>query len=442
MNGLERVSVQGTSPTLRGTCKVLGLMAEFVASLRVLTCPTCGAAVALSRHPKTECSHCGAEVVIPEEHRLALRLVEEQVAAEAATQHAFRVLGRPPGLLLRLFAGVDLIAIPFLCCGFAYAIGWLEAKGWAWVELHQRVNVFDWLTPQELWMARWGALGLLCLAGQTLGALGRRRVVRLGALKAALQATVPKQAGGPALCRECGAPLSVPDDAWGVRCAYCRTDNLVTISPAWLTGGRHRVKAIAREASVALKQQRALTFALRGDLLLNVGGVLLMTALLEGYCFREGTLHPPREDRDLRAAWSGTRRMIGREYEGMGQPTPTPSSVPLSGCAERRRLPAADYVCGGGTCWVGWFVALRQSETLLVAPRARGTMRLYKHVGRNPWALQYGGLSFWGEKVGEVAVAPESPGRIVAPIAAWYRVNLVLNLDAPESGLTVCAGVE
>ena len=171
--------------------------------------------------------------------------------------------------------------------------------------------------------------------------------------------------------RRCGAVLA--------RDHGPRTSNLVTVSPAWLTGGRHRVKAIAREASVALKQQRALTFALRGDLLLNVGGVLLRTALLEGYRFREGARHPPREDRDLRAAWSGTRRMIGREYEGMGQPTPTPSSVPLSGCAERRRLPAADYACGGGTCWVGWFVALRQSETLIVAPRARGTMRLYKH---------------------------------------------------------------
>ena len=56
--------------------------------------------------------------------------------------------------------------------------------------------------------------------------------------------------------RRCGAVLA--------RDHGPRTSNLVTISPAWLTGGRHRVKAIAREASVALKQQRALTFALRG----------------------------------------------------------------------------------------------------------------------------------------------------------------------------------
>jgi LSD1 subclass zinc finger protein len=417
-------------------------MADPVAALRVLTCPSCGAAVALERREKTHCVHCKAEVAIPEAHRLALELVEEQVVADQLTQRAFRVLGRPPILPLRAFAFINLAFTLFLCCWYVQAITWVEEKLFGWVEVHRHVNLYDWLTDEELWLLRWGALAVVCLVGVVLGALGRRRAVQRAALKAALHARAPAQAGGPALCRECGAPLSVPENSWGVRCAYCRTDNLVAISRAWLDTARRGVKGIAREARDALQQQRAVTYALRKDLLLNAGAVLLLAAVVEGFWLWERAEHPPEVDWNLRAALAGTRRMIGREFIGIGRPTPVPARIPLDGCQGHWRLPATDYGCFAGECWVGWFVALKAGEALMVAPQARGTMTLFKHVKDHIWQFSYGGLAYWGEQVGTAEVTPEAPGRIVAPVTDWYRVKFDLRLEAPEEGLPICAGVQ
>ncbi len=411
------------------------------APLDVLLCPTCRAPVAISAGATTRCAHCGAEVAIPDAHRQALELAQQQVKADALTQRAFRVLGRPPVLPMRAFSFITAGVTVFLCCFYIQFLSRIE--GWiaGLVESHAQLQPYDWYTPRQLWMVRWGALGVLCLLGVILGALGRRRAVTRAALKAALHARPPARAGGPALCREGGAPLTVPSEAWGVRCAYCSADNLTAIPQEWLATARQRVKSIAKEAREALRQQRNVDDHFRRDLLRSAGLILAAFALAEGWMAYRGRHETLDPDADLPAALEATpRRMIGREINRPGQPPP-PGRIPLDGCSGAGyRLPRDNYLCEGHTCRVGWFVALRHGERLALAPRVPGTATLTVHDRDTLFRPEY--RSRWGRDAGSASFDGNHLATLSAPLTAWYRLELTVTLDDPASGLPLCGSVE
>lgn len=68
----------------------------------------------------------------------------------------------------------------------------------------------------------------------------QERIALRRRLQAELVAQPPSHADGPALCRECGAALTVPATAFGVRCDYCGADNLVAL-PSWLVSQSKQV---------------------------------------------------------------------------------------------------------------------------------------------------------------------------------------------------------
>ncbi len=410
-------------------------------ALKVLTCQACGAPVPLAKAERTRCPHCSAEVVVPDAHRQALELAEQQVQADRLTQRAFLVLGRPPVLPLRAFGFIGPGVTLLFCCFYVRLVGALETWAAGLAERHLAVNAYDWLTAGEQWVLRWCTLAALCILSVVLGALGRRRAVRRAALKAALHARAPEKKGGPALCRACGAPLTVPPNAWGVRCAYCFTDNLTAIPHEWLATARRQVKDIAREAHEAIRQQKAVEYRFKRDFGLNVGIVVAVAALAVGTSVYRLHQQHPDPDWDLRAALKA-RHLIGREYVSQGQPAPVPSRVPLDNCRGHWRLPNDEYDCLGHRCWVGWFVALRAGERLMVAPQSKGTVKLYAHVLDHPWQLSYGGLDYWGRLAAQADVDAQHPARLLAPVSAWYRVNLDLQPEQPGEGLPLCAGIE
>lgn len=93
-----------------------------------------------------------------------------------------------------------------------------------------------------------------------------------------MAARPPARAGGPAQCRQCGAPLVVAAGALGARCSYCGTDNLVALPPEWVeqiaseSAGRHQsvLAALDEEAKVIDDAQGNLGVACFGAVLLLV----------------------------------------------------------------------------------------------------------------------------------------------------------------------------
>lgn len=411
------------------------------ASLDVLQCPSCRAPVAIAAAATTRCAHCGSEVTIPDAHRQALELVEQQVKADALTQRAFRILGRPPMLPLRAFSFITAGVTVFLCCFYIRFINGIEAWVAAVVETHHHLNFYDWYTPRQVWMLRWGLLGVVCFIGVILGALGRRRAVTRAALKAALHARPPSKPGGPALCRECGAPLTVPADAWGVRCAYCSADNLTAIPQEWLSAARQKVKNLAKEAREAIRQQRNVDYHFRRDLFRSAGLILAAFLLMEGWMAFRGRNEVLEADDYLPLAVSASpRKMVGREIKGPGQPPP-PGRIPLDGCSGAGyRLPASDYVCEGSNCFAGWFVGLRAGERLVISPRVPGGATLAVHDKDTLFRAEYRAL--WGKKVASVSFDGNHLATMEAPLTAWYRLELVATLDDPGSGLPLCGYIE
>ncbi|HEX6835533.1 MAG TPA: hypothetical protein VF334_03115, partial [Polyangia bacterium] len=72
-------------------------------------------------------------------------------------------------------------------------------------------------------------------------------------LQANLAAIPPQKPGFPATCRECGAALDVPPGAYGVRCAYCRADNIVSLPREWLASFGAKEKTFHRSIVTAVE---------------------------------------------------------------------------------------------------------------------------------------------------------------------------------------------
>ena len=419
-------------------------MSSEAQALAVLKCPRCGAAVAVAHEAQTRCAFCGDQVEIPEAYRAAGLVAQREVEADELTRRAFRTFGRPPSIGLRaidfLTSGCLQVGVTIFLCvaGTVRAANWLLDQCTPWFHL----NAWDWFAPAELNLLVWGTAFAVLLTLFVLGAFGRRRVNSLRALHQALAARPPARPGGPAECRQCGAPLSVPADALGVRCAYCRTDNLLAIPAAWLSKKRRAVAHVVREAKSVLGEYRAENRRLYLRLGLRLGLIGGVAALTMTRTVRE-VFAGNRGNSDLRAALRAPRELFDIRAGAalLGTPSDPCATVPVNQCRSRYVLHLADDIhCLFERCTGGWFVALRAGELLEVAPSAAGRARLVAHYKDRGWTASYGRAAYWGDELASADVGPGRAARFRAPNTSWYRLEL--ELSPVTEDVSICAKIE
>ena len=143
-----------------------------------------------------------------------------------------------------LVVGVTLL-IPLLpSLFFGYAEHRNTAETLSYAQANQR----------DLWAL--GFVVVALLTGVALGVYGRKSVVAIGSLQAALAARAPLHPGGPAICRSCGGPLRVQPDDIGVRCLYCKADNLVALPPKLLERFQHGIRIAEHQVEAAHAQMQ------------------------------------------------------------------------------------------------------------------------------------------------------------------------------------------
>ncbi len=412
-------------------------------ALTALTCPNCGAKVALDRAAQTPCAYCRELVPVPEAYREALQLAEREVEVDAMTRRAFRSLGKPPSWFLRF---IDAMTTGCWAVGamlFVSFAGAVKLIDWSLDECGPwfHVNAWDWFSYPEQTVIVWGLGFALAMVVFSLGALGRRHVSGLRGLQKALSARPPARKGGPAECRHCGAPLTVPTNALGVRCAYCRTDNLVSIPAPWLERKRGALIQAAREAKILLLEyrvERRKLYFLLGFRLLLIGGLAVL--LLEGTVRR--VLSGEHGSLDLRSALAAPRELFdvrsGAALVGTASP-PLPT-VPIDQCRQGYVLHRDDGLyCMDDDCRAGWFVALHAGETVEVQLAAVGTARFVAHSRDRGWTASYGRAEYWGDQIAEQAIGPQRFASFRAPNTSWYRVQF--ELHGVTGDVDICAKI-
>lgn len=174
--------------------------------LAPIECHGCGAPVPLVAAPTTRCAHCRAEVAIPAGHaRLAMDLARAEADVRAADE-VWKTLPSPRGPN----AGRWIVA------GLVSTVLGTSAL---WAVVGVRSGHFG-ITLVTIVLAP--SLAAMCVAIDWLA--GGAPWARLESdWSAGVDARFPEVA----LCRGCGAPLSVHAHAIVARCAHCRADNLV-----------------------------------------------------------------------------------------------------------------------------------------------------------------------------------------------------------------------
>ena len=210
------------------------------------------------------CTFCHAAVPLPAEYR-ELRDAEQQRTADRdRAEELYRKLGTPPSAALRawaqfaalatsaLFAAVVTILTIFssliLLAGFA-----LELVLHAIAPLI-RIDLIDRFGGGTVY----AGFVLIIVVGALLPIWAFSYFDSLAQIKRSLQANLaaipPQKPGFPSTCRECGAALDVPQGAYGVRCAYCRADNIVSLPREWIESFGAKEKTFHRSIVTAVEQ--------------------------------------------------------------------------------------------------------------------------------------------------------------------------------------------
>jgi hypothetical protein len=386
--------------------------------------------------------YCGHLVVTPDVYREALDAAERSVEGDALTREAFRRLGKPPPLLLRYIWGAFFDgcgSVLFLSVVVFFSCVWLLTHAMDRAPLWFEVDAYDWLSEQEMFLVIWGSTFSIVATLLVLGAIGSRHAIELGRLQAALAAKPPVLEGGPSTCRECGAPLVVADDAVGVRCLYCRADNLVAIPPVWLERATRRGKSVVREAESALEADHAEGRKLRLRLLIGLGLLATLAVLITKGLVADVFRGESPGVFDIRAAFAHDRTLFDVDEKRTDSPAQAVApTLVANGCRAPTTVAEDRMSCVFDHCDSTWFVALHAGETLSFQMDATGTAMLYEHDGNRVWRGDY--PANWGFVVATKDLAPNIPIALRAPVTTFYR----LSVETPDTGEArkVCASIE
>ena len=244
----------------------------------------------------------------------------------------------------------------------------------------------------------------------------------LGDQQALVAADPPREAGGARRCRSCAAPLDVPPGAIGVRCAYCRAENLVSLPAAKRPPARRRIRGFPLFAQPTMAEAQAAVDAARPALLPALVRAAVAAIVLGGFPVGCACV----TSHQLGESWWSEVRGPRRAYRRSGEPEVwaqgQASSAPYCGLIRRRGgWSAPNMGCGVQ-------VALRRGEALVVA-----LSRVSPKVSVSGYELDED-LSeempaTWSEGARHDDGTVDGVATFVAPYSGWFSI-IVLDARA------------
>jgi hypothetical protein len=236
-------------------------MMTAITNLTALKCRSCGAPEPLGAGKNALCPRCGAGTPIPPEYVELRALRTRDASQRRAAEKLLKKLDRPAWLFTKIVARVFdqpmflfwmFYAAPLMFVGIIGSL--ILAKHWAW---HLGLRSADELPSWEVYLCASMIFFVFALLPRVIGVYAGRRAAGRARLLAGLLARPPSTSGGPALCRNCGAPLEVAKDALVAHCLYCETDNVIEVRTPLRDATRHAVAEAghALHDAVALDHQ-------------------------------------------------------------------------------------------------------------------------------------------------------------------------------------------
>lgn len=377
-------------------------------SVRTLSCQGCGAVVTPSGAETLKCSRCGASVAVPHDYRAA-REAELSVAArreEAA--RLFKRLGRPPGLLLRLWGKASGWAI-FLLWPVALTVEalfmskWLDRVGWYF---HSNLN--ETLRPSEFWALLAAMMYVTLAVPLVVGIYGKRRTNARRMIQAALSAKPPARPDGLSRCRSCGAALKVEPGALGATCGYCEADNLVAVPESWVSEVRGRAKSLGKSIEGAVAEDRKTRARTRRSMFVQLSLLFLLVPLLY-FIGKTDDNNRSRLPPDWKTAIETDVRVIPLDTAH------APSYLRVRGC----ELPECSYKSS--------FVALRYNDLAQTVNYGRFPSEveglLIEHSASSDPIFGYP----WEEVTENQVILPPNRRAVEfrAPRSGWYKIDVI-----------------
>jgi LSD1 subclass zinc finger protein len=242
----------------------------------ILRCPACGADVPLGLSDDARCVHCGASVPLPAAYRELRRIQRDDEAARQRAQALFATLDSPPWLMTRILAALFDQPMFAFWIFFGVPVGLLSI--FAGLAVDARLHP----PPAATVGVIFGVLFLFAFLPRSIGIYANRRAGGRQLLIAGLAAKPPRLPGGPAGCRECGAPLEVPPGAIVVRCVYCGADSAIEVRTPLLASARRAAHAAAHTVEEAAALDRRERAGTRGTLARELRRYLLVTGTFGG----------------------------------------------------------------------------------------------------------------------------------------------------------------
>lgn len=402
--------------------------------LEILRCEGCGAPVPLGTGTDVHCPYCGVRFPVPDAYAKMRQAEVKRDAGRTEAHRLFAMLGSPPGVIARAWGSVSTGCIWLLLWPLAFVVdALLIAKGLEIVSRNIGATLFDVWSNTRIYTGVGAAMYVTLGIPTVLGIYGRRRTKGKQRLQAALAALPADQAGGPARCRSCAAPLDAPDGATGVACLYCGADNLVKMPESWIAQLRTSasklvttVEEVAREDLDQRKKERR-------SLAWQLGWLAIFVPVLAGFGMvldRDTSTFPP----SWNEAVAGDRKMIPAirkdtaKWDTYFAPDwPAGAGLGFFAFDKSERDTTAK-----GTVYFkrSYLVALKAGEKVTITSGAfpEGARKLV-FTFRTQTSAVFG--DSWQQEGEDAVLLPDSTVTYAAPRSAWYRVDVLLVDDIP-----------
>lgn len=390
------------------------------------------------------CPYCHEAVPLPPAYR-ALRDAERgEAEGRALAASLYRRIGAPPSWWQRACARafkwwylVYVYPVLFIALLFPAEAMTLRANGWLHANLE---DVYG--SPVVEYMGLYVVATGIVVLGALAGIYGRRTGISTRGLQAALAARPPERAGGPASCRVCGAPLAVGPNDDGVRCPFCRTDNLVRVDPAWIQGVAADASALGKSIEAVLpifeRNRRNVRRALVG-----YGLGLGAAAWLFGYGMYGSAKSWEPKDTSLESLdW---RRHVAAPERVVVERAKVPTRWSYQEKLNLFRVGHAGVLftekpeCDERGCELVLLAALRRGERLTLTnegSRVVGAARVGHHLLGGTRASDY------SASVSDVPFDLTHPLAVDADWDAWYRIDLNFAGATPGDMLAVTVSLD